>query len=206
MRRGVALLLWLAAAPVFADHPGADRLDQVMAAKEPAFEATDTRDMPDLEVVTADGQELELDEFADQVIVLSFLPEECAEPCAAQQAALGKLGRNLDATPMRDMVTFVTVRPEQSLPAEADAANRLQVSPRAGSVPDLAAIFAPLSRREDGQPLVHVIDRATRHAAIFHGSAFDPLNMTLYINGLTNSPPSEPGFVDRVLGFFWERT
>jgi protein SCO1 len=32
-----------------------------------------------------------------------------------------------------------------------------------------------------------VIDRGGRFAAKFHGLRFDPLNLVMYVNGLTNS-------------------
>lgn len=48
----------------------------------------------------------------------------------------------------------------------------------------------------------HVIDRRGRHAGIFHGANLGPVNMVLYLNGLTNAPPPDPGVWDRVLGVF----
>ena len=48
--------------------------------------------------------------------------------------------------------------------------------------------FDPL---EGGQQMhgvvTHVIDRGGRFAAKFHGLRFDPLNLVMYVNGLTNS-------------------
>ena len=203
MRRFGILLLWFAAAPALADHPGADRLDHVTAEREPAFEATDTLDFPDLDLRTADRQEFSLDPLGDQIMVLSFVPEGCGAPCAAQQALLQQVRQNIDSTPMRDMVTFVTVAPEQDAQGEVDAASGSVVLPQSGSVADLEGGFAALSDRNAEGPLVHVIDRAARHAAVFHGTGFDPLNVTLYINGLTNAPPPpEPGLLDRILGVF----
>lgn len=203
MKRIAFVVLWLAAGPAVAHHPG-DRIDEVMAGKEPAFEATDATEPPELRVVTAGGQYLQLEEFADQIITLSFVRGGCGETCAAQQAALGEVRQNLEATPMREMVTFLTVRPSEDLPAGAGAGNRLVVAPGSGSVADQIDTYAALSSRHEDAPLVHIIDRGSRHAAIFHGSGFGPLNMTLYINGLTNAPAaSDPGLLDRVLGIFW---
>ena len=50
--------------------------------------------------------------------------------------------------------------------------------------------------------MVHVIDRDGRHAGIFHGADFGHVNMILYINGLTNAHPHEPGLMERFLGMF----
>ena len=204
MKHLVFLLMLLAPMPALADHPGADRIDHVMAGKEPHFEATDLRDLPELAVVTGDGRTLQLDRLSDQVIVLSFVPEACEEPCAAQQAMLEKVRHDLDATPMQDMVTFVTVRPQNGFPFAEGPTNWWTVTPASDtSVPALSQPFSALSERNDGVPMAHVIARGGRHAAIFHGAGFEPLNMVLYINGLTNDPPApKPGFLDQVLGVF----
>ena len=49
--------------------------------------------------------------------------------------------------------------------------------------------FDPLA---DGQQMhgvaTHVIDRGGRFAAKFHGLRFEPVNLVLYVNGLTNAP------------------
>lgn len=203
MKRIAFVVLWLATGPALAHHPG-DRIDEVMAGKEPAFEATDATDLPELQAVAAEGRNLQLEAFADQIIVLSFVRDDCGEACAAQQAALGEVRQNLEATPMREMVMFLTVRPSGDLPAGADAGNRLVVALGSGSLADQINAYAALSSRHEDAPLVHIIDRGSRHAAIFHGSGFDPLNMTLYINGLTNAPAaSGPALLDRVMGIFW---
>ena len=198
------LLLWLAAAPAMADHPGADRLDHVTAEREPAFEATDTFDFPDLDLATADGQTFPLDQLADQVIVLTFVAEDCGAPCAAQQRKLGELREDLDITPMRDMVTFVTVKPRGELALEGQIANWRLASPLSEPDAELARAFADLSSREPAATLVHIIDRGGRHAAIFHGADFDRFNMLHYVNGLTNAPPPpERSTFDRLMNIFW---
>lgn len=52
--------------------------------------------------------------------------------------------------------------------------------------------------------MIHLLDRNGRQVGIFHGAEFLPLNLVLYINGLTNEHPDhEPaGLLDRVLGWF----
>lgn len=198
------LALGLLAAPALADHPGAERIDDVMAGKEPAFEATDLQMAPELDVVTAGGGDLRLDALADHVVVLSFVPETFGDPCAAQQRTLDEVRRNLDATPMREMVTFVAVSDRRAGASAQEAANWRAVEPASGlSAGTSAERFAALSTRADGSPQVHLIARGGRHAAIFHGREFEPLNMVLYINGLTNEAPAPaPGLLDRLLELF----
>lgn len=51
--------------------------------------------------------------------------------------------------------------------------------------------------------MIHLLDRDGRQVGIFHGSEFQPMNLVLYINGLTNAHPhAEPAsLLDRVLGW-----
>ena len=107
MRTLPLLALLSLATPVLANHPG-EHLDAVTAEKEPAFEPVDGA-LSDLSLQTADGSELDLHELADRIIVLSFVPEECGAPCTDQQKLLAEVQSGINVTPMRDMVTFVTV-------------------------------------------------------------------------------------------------
>ena len=103
-----ALLLLAGAAPAAAHHPG-ERLDEVMAEKEPAFEPTDSRRMPPLALTGAEGASVHLSGLADQIVVLSFRPDGCGAPCADQQALLQEVREAVNVTPMREMVQFLTV-------------------------------------------------------------------------------------------------
>ena len=177
-----------------------------MAQKEPAFEAASHWRMPDLELVTENGEPLSLDDLQDQIVVLSFVTEDCGAPCAEQQAALADVQASLNVTPMRDMVTFVTIHSADQMPSEDwDAVNWRSATLDADATARLATVaadFATLSTRTSGSPMVHVIDRRSRHAAIFHGTNFGRVNAVVYINDLTNAPPPDPSFLDRVLRIF----
>ena len=201
MRAVLFLAAALVASPALADHPE-DRLDEVVAEKEPAFEATDVWRMPELNVVDGAVDPLDLGDLSERIVVLSFVPDRCGDPCTAQQALLAEVREAVNITPMRDMVTFVVV-------AQADAGGAKQVAPNlvtvrpsdSTTVASLAARYADLSSRDDVGPQTHVFARGGRHAGIFHGGEFGYVNAVLYINGLTNARPPEPGFLDRVLGF-----
>ncbi|WP_139215023.1 cytochrome-c oxidase [Palleronia marisminoris] len=189
------------AAPAFANHPE-ERLDEVMAERESAFEPTGLDRLPALDIQTAD-RELDLDALEGQIVVLSFVSEACGEPCANQQALLAEVQEAIGVTPMRDMVSFVSVASPEVSPEGPDAENWVAARPQeAGDADALAASFAALSDRDSNAPMVHVIDRGGRHAGIFHGGEFGHVSMTLYINGLSNAHPHEPGMFDRVLGMF----
>lgn len=199
--------LLVIAPPAFAHHPG-DRLDEVMAEKEPAFEPTDIRLMPDLALTDEQGAELTLRELRESIVVLSFVPNDCGAPCAAQQDILVSVQEQVNITPMKQMVTFLTIRDRKtSRAATWDDANWRSAAPQDEMVTESAHRFAALSDRNPSSPLVHVIDRESRHAGLFHGNEFQQINLVLYINGLTNAPAvvdqSEPdNWWDKIMALF----
>ncbi|MEQ8696910.1 MAG: hypothetical protein RLT05_10180 [Bauldia litoralis] len=149
MIRFLFLALLLATQPAFANHPG-ERLDDVVAEKEPAFEIADCPSMPDLDVVGRNGDPLLLGDLHDQIVVLSFVPHECGEPCAEQQAALAAVQAQVNVSPMKEMVTFVTVHDANAtIEAPWDGANWRLVVPSDGATAAAAVgSFASLSDRE----------------------------------------------------------
>jgi len=197
----VLALLVATAPPVAAHHPG-ERLDEVMAEKEPAFEPTDLRRLPRLALAAAEGAGPDFTQFADRIVVLSFAPEGCGAPCADQQALLQTVQEAVNATPMREMVQFLTVGGDVAPDPDGEAGNWRPVTPADETVTEAAAAFAALSARGADAPMIHVIDRGGRHAGVFHGPRFGRINLVLYINGLTNAPPPEPGLLDRLFGAF----
>lgn len=201
MRPALVFALVLAAAPALANHPG-ERLDEVTAAKEPAFEAAGRQYLPETDFRLADGTPIALDAWADRIVVLSFVADGCGAPCADQQALLVGAQEGIDITPMRELVTFVTVAPEGAPPAGGwHPANWTPLVPAPQeTATSLADRFAALSTRAAAGPMAFVIDRDGRLAGIFHGADFDRLNLVLYVNGLTNAHAPKPGLRERILG------
>ena len=184
MRKYLALILAFVAVPAFADHPG-DRLDEVMAQKEPAFRAVDLAAVPSLDLLGPDGEPIDLDSLSDQVIVLSFAPTNCGAPCVEQQEILTKVREGVNASPMLNMVTFLIVSDAEDLSTGLVAENVIVAQPQPPIETLIEEYRAFASDTREG-PLVHVIARGNRHAGIFDGAAFRHINMILYVNGLTN--------------------
>lgn len=181
------------AVPAIAHHPG-ERIDEVMAAREPAFEPTDILRAPSLSGTDPAGMLFRLESLDDRIVVVSFAPEGCGAPCDSQQQLLHRVQEGVDVTPMREMVTFLTVGPAAN---GSDGSHWRAIADDRGASPD----FDALSGRDSNAPMIHVIDRGGRHAAIFHGADFSHVNLILYMNELTNAPPpSEPGLLDRIFG------
>ena len=166
MKSVIFLVVLLLAGPALANHPE-DRLDEAVAEKEPAFEATDVRRPPELDVVDGSGEPFDLGGLSDQIVVLSFVPEGCGDPCAAQQALLAQVREAVNVTPMRDMVSFVAVTEGGDGGEKPAASNLITVDPSNGATAaSLATRFAELSSREEISPEAHVLDRGGRHAAV----------------------------------------
>lgn len=181
-------LLLLLAAPAVAHHPG-ERLDEVMAQREGAFEPTDLLKLPPLAVLDVEGDVFELKDLWERIVVLSFVPAGCGVSCIEQQALLREVQTTVNDTPMRDMVAFLAVGDVSGPETGREPGNRHIATPRTGTAARSAEAFARLSARGSIEPMAHVIDRGGRHAGIFHGTGFARLSMVLYINGLTNAPP-----------------
>ncbi|WP_147250397.1 cytochrome-c oxidase [Thalassospira lucentensis] len=202
------LILTLIASPAFAHHPG-ERLDEVMAEKEPHFEVTDIASVPEIELLDKTGERFVLGELDDQILILSFVTDNCGAACAEQQILLAAIQEQLNISPMRDMVMFVTVHSEGFSGASSwDSLNWRPTTPSSDiSAAIVADDFARLSQRNGSAPMVHMIDRNTRHAGIFHGTGFKQINLILYVNGLTNAvhspkPPVKKGWLDRLTDWF----
>jgi len=208
MKRLLIPVFLLVAQPAFANHPG-ERIDEVMTEQEPAFEVADRPSTPDLSVEEPGGEVLRLGDLHDQIVVLSFVPQNCDSPCAEQQAVLAGMQAQVNSSPMKEMVTFVTVHDaDASIEAPWNEANWRLVIPSDDETTAAAADrFAAFSGRGQELPMAHVIDRNGRHAGIFHGSDFNRTNMTLYINQLINNahapkPPTEKGWWEWLTGWF----
>jgi protein SCO1/2 len=202
MRSLLMVLMLALPAPVFANHPSED-LNPVMAEKEAAFEPLDPRLAPDLALADASGGALGLADFAGQIVALSFVPAGCGAPCTQQQERLADTLASLNASPMREMVRFVTVTDNAEV-AGIDMFENWTLARPASSqtAQDLGDAFGGRTERPDAAPMIHLIDRQGRQVGIFHGDSFLPLNLVLYINGLTNAHPPPVGPLEQLLGWF----
>ena len=191
----------LTVTPAFANHPG-ENLNQAMADKEAAFEPIAPLEVPDVTWVAQDGDTGSLDAMTGKITVLSFAHDACGSPCDAQQEQLVKTLSALNASAMREMVAFVTLRDTVSAaPAEQNwTSAQLSDAERLG---DTVNAFASASGRTNQDPMVHLLNREGARVGIFHGADFKPTNLVLYINGLTHQRPhAEPGFWQRITGWF----
>lgn len=194
------------ASSALAHHPG-EALDEAMLSQEQFFQVVD-QSAPGFDLVDGEGNPVSLSDFGDKIVVLDFVFASCTDVCPLQSEALAEVQEKINASQMRDMVEFVTVTtdPAADTPevmeayGEAhglDPVNWTFLTARPDDPEDVTRAlsedynntFTPM---QDGQQMhgvvFHVIDRGGRLAAKFHGLQFEPVNMVLYINGLTNAP------------------
>lgn len=192
--------------PALAHHPGAD-LDRVMGSQEKYFQAIDAPAAPAFELADADGNPVRLSDFSDRIVVLNFVFASCTDVCPLHSDMIARVQEMVNATPMKERVQFLTVTtdPAADTPevmkayGEAhglDASNWTFLTARQGQPEDMTrklsdaydVNFMPLDGGQQMHGVVtHVIDRGGRFAAKFHGLRFDPLNLVMYLNGLTNN-------------------
>lgn len=224
--RYLASVVWLLAAlaitaPAHAHHPGAD-LDEVMGSKEKYFQAIDEPQAPAFELADAESNLVRLADFSDKIVVLNFIFASCGDVCPLHSELIARVQEMVNVSPMKDMVQFVTITTDPSVDTPdvmrtygplhgLDPINWTFLTTREGQAEDATRKLAEeynlrFELLDDSQQMhgvvTHIIDRRGRFAAKFHGLRFDPVNMVLYINGLTNNverPPRKPE------AGFWER-
>lgn len=216
----------VAFATAAAAHDDKVNIDELMGETEQFFQSID-QPAPPFELADADGNPVRLSDFADKIVILNFIFASCTDVCPLHSELIADVQSKINITPMKDMVQFISVTtdPEADTPdvlssygaaRGLDPANWMFLTSAPGSpenaTRELAETynvrFEPLG---DGQQMhgvvTQVIDRGGRFAARFHGLRFDPMNLVLYVNGLTNAPehsekPGQTSWWDSIGGMF----
>jgi protein SCO1/2 len=216
----MALAAGLAAWPAAAHHPG-HRLDEVMGSKEKYFQAVD-KEPPTFSLSDADGRPVTLANFKGKVIVLHFIYASCPDVCPLHADRIAEIQGLVNASPMKGLVQFVSITTDPAHDGPEvlrgygpvhglDTANWIFLTTPAGQPEDttrqLAKAFGHTFTKAEGNYQVHgvvthVIDRRGHWRANFHGLKFAPVNLVLYINGLTNEHP--PPHLRQTKGW-WEK-
>lgn len=223
--RIAATLLAFLSPPSLAHHPGAD-LDRLMGSKEKFFQVKD-KPAPKFSLRDAAGQNVKLANFRGQVVILNFVYTGCPDVCPLHAEKIAEIQSMVNRTPMKHRVRFLTITtdPENDTPdvlreygpaRGLDSVNWTFLTTRLDQSADwtrrLAKAYGHKFIKVEGGYQIHgvvshVIDTDGRWAANFHGLRFAPVNMVLYINGLTNKVrtpkgPAELGFWDKVKRMF----
>lgn len=204
----------------------AHSLDDVQAdlqqrEKAVAFEPGEGSAFPAFRLQDADGKTVDLASLRGKVVVLDFISTGCTDGCPAQSDLMAQIQADIAAGQMSDQVELVSISLE---PARDTAAARKAYGPAHGLKPENWAFLAggtadeaerlaeaaglKLERRAGGaidrSIVTYVVDSAGKLRARFFGLKFDPLNLVVYVNALTNDHHElEPGHEDG--SSFWQK-
>ena len=209
MRATVAALLFLFLAAMPAASALAHALVDVqsdLTQREPAvvFEPGVGSPFPAFKLQDPDGDSVDLATLRGKVVVLDFIATRSADG-SAQSDLMAKIQGDVAAGHMADQVRLISV----ALDSEHDTVGtRKAYGPAHGLKPDnwmylagttddeaqrLAARLGaaklqtpPTGRAVLSGPVTYVIDSAGMLRARFFGLKFDPLNLVIYVNALTN--------------------
>ena len=221
----IANFLAVLASPSLAHHPGAD-LDKLMGSKEKFFQAKD-KPAPGFSLRDAAGRSVRLADLRGKVVILNFIYTKCPDVCPLHAEKIADVQSMVNQTPTKQQVQFLTVTTDPKSdtfevlreygPAHGlDPVNWTFLTTTSDQPVDrtrgLAKAYGHKFIKVEGGYQVHgvvthIIDIDGRWAANFHGLRFAPLNMVLYINGLTNNVrapkgPTEINLWDRVKRMF----
>ena len=209
-RWALALLLVSLTATAWA-HSLKD-LETLLGDKEKYFQAID-KPAPKFALQNADGKPVRLSDLRGKVVVLHFIYAACPDVCPLHADRIAEIQSMVNQTPMKEQVQFVTITtdPRNDTPEvlraygeqhRLDPANWSFLTTRAGQLEDATRELAEqfghrFMKQEDGYQVhgivTHVIDKEGRWRANFHGLRFEPTNLVVFINALTNDAQKPHG-------------
>jgi protein SCO1/2 len=224
MRRTLAAATVVTAlfSPAAALAHSLESLQQDLFDKEKYFQ-TKNEPVPDFALQTADGNPVRLQDLRGKVMVLQFIYAGCPDVCPLHADRIAEIQEMVNATPMKERVQFITITTD---PKRDTSEVLKEYGPVHGLDPATNWIFLTsgpdrpydttrkLAEKFGHKFIVtgdemqihsvvtHIVDQNGRWVANFHGLGFDPTNVVLFVNALTNAnvPHKEPEPTS-----FWER-
>ena len=203
----VALIagLWICALPAAVVAHSLDELEETLLEREAYLEVV-YRPAPGFTLRTAAGEAVSLTDFRGQVVVLNFIYTSCPDVCPLHSEAIAAIQERVNATPMRDVVRFVSITtdPAQDTPEVLGAYGPVHgldpvnwVFLTSGSelpeatTRELAARYGlKFTPAGDGYQMhglvTHLIDKSGVLRARYHGLNFNRINVIVHINALVN--------------------
>jgi protein SCO1/2 len=200
----VACLLLTPPAPALAHALTDVQSDLQQREPEVVFEPGVGSPFPAFQLQDPDGESVDLAGLRGKVVVLDFIATRSPDG-AAQSDLMAKIQRDVAAGHMKDQVELISV----ALDSEQDTvATRKAYGPTHGLRPENWRLLGG-PRDDDSQhlaiqlaakpaprgltpPVIYVVDSAGMLRARFFGLKFDPLNLVVYVNALTNDHHETP--------------
>jgi protein SCO1/2 len=219
-----SLALLAVSASTVAAH-SLDELEAQLGDREKYFQPID-QVAPAFMLQDADARAVSLEDYRGKVVVLHFIYASCPDFCPLHADRIAEIQDMVNQTPMRELVQFVSITtdPEHDTPEVLrdygpahglDPVNWIFLTTTPdqpeGATRKLAESFGHgFTKTEDGYQVhgvvTHIIDREGDWQANFHGLKFEPTNLAVYINALTNAHGSEghpePDWWDKILSLF----
>ncbi|MFC0808863.1 SCO family protein [Ensifer sp. P24N7] len=219
----------VALAPAVASAHSLKDVQQDLFDKEKYFQIKD-EPAPDFALQDASGKPMRLEDLRGKVVVLHFIYAGCPDVCPLHADRIGEIQRMVNITPMKDRVQFVTITTDP----KRDTRDVLKdYGPVHGLDPSTNWVFltSGASKPEDttrklaerfGHEFIvtkdemqihsvvtHIVDQNGRWVANFHGLGFEPMNLVVFINAMTNAnaphkEPEPPSLWERVRSFLPE--
>lgn len=187
-------------------------METLLGDKEKYFQSVD-KAAPDFALQDASGKPIRLADLRGKVIVLHFIYASCPDVCPLHADRIAEIQSMINQTPMKEQVQFVTITsdPKNDTPDVLraygeqhglDPANWIFLTTGAERPEDATRKLAErfghkFIKQEDGSQVhgivTHVIDKEGRWRANFHGLKFEPTNLVMFINALTNAEQESHG-------------
>lgn len=226
-RRAVlGAMLAIGQMPAVALAHSLDSLQGQLFDKEKFFQIKN-EPAPEFALQDAEGRPITLTGLRGKIVVLHFIYTSCPDVCPLHAERIAEIQKMINVTPMRERVEFITITtdPKRDTPevlrgyGEAhglDPFNWTFLTSGPGEPEDTTRKLAEqfghqFTETDDGLQMhslvTHVIDGQGVLRANFHGLEFQPTNLVLFVNGLTNAnvPHREPeasSMWDRLWSFF----
>jgi protein SCO1/2 len=189
--------------------------------KEPFFQALH-KTTPDFTLSDATGALVHPADFLGKVVVLHFIYSRCTDVCPLHAEKLAQVQGMINQTPMKDMVRFVSITTD---PGQDTAEVLTAYGPQHGldrvnwqfltTAPGQPEDYTRKLAQDFGHKFTVEADGTITHGVIthiigkygswqgnFHGLEFQPVNMLMFINALTNDyDKPQPGMWDRIWGW-----
>lgn len=203
-----------------------EEVDQDLRDKDQYFQPVDS-EAPGFSLQDADGRVVSLAGLRGKVVVLNFIYTNCPDVCPLHAERIAELQAMINQTPMKTMVEFVTITTDP----KHDTGEVLRDYGRAHGLAPVNWVFLTagpdqpedstrkiaeayglkFTQSDDGMQMhgivTHVIDQDGQLRARFHGLKFEPVNLVIFVNALTNRAQKphghqQPGFWESLKGLF----
>jgi protein SCO1/2 len=197
------MAIWLGPTRLAQGH-SLKALEDQLFRREPYVEIAN-RPAFDFALRDVAGRAVSLADFRGKVVVLWFIYAGCPDVCPLHSEAIARIQAAINQTPMRDLVQFVTVTTDP----QRDTADVLKAYGLAHGLDPVNWVFLtsgpgrPTATRElaeryglkftavkDGYQMhgivTHLIDKSGMLRARYHGLKFQPTNLIVHVNALTN--------------------